>query len=147
MNKLIHPDRVITNPYYFKWRSEFRLAGFIKIGENLDKHWKTWDKQPHNFLLPISHTAMVDHHEAQVVPVFFNDKLLPKLHFDGDEPNWDQHEQIVRLNEQLPAVAYFKGNDDWNYAMRFMCYKDRDAMISQFGGEVGTLGDLLITHN
>lgn len=147
MNKLIHPDRVITNPYYFTWQSDFRLAGFVAISENLDKEWKTWDKQPHNSFRAIAHSAVVDHKEQQVVPVFYNDVLLPTLHFDCDEPNWDHHEQIIRLNEQLPAIAYFKGNDDWHFAMRFMCFKDRDAMINEFGGECGTLCDLLIGHN
>lgn len=144
LTKLISPDRVVTNPYYLTYLPEFSLAGFVEVPPNPEP----WDKQQHyNHLSNIAHSACVDGTDTRVISVFYNDKILPTLHFDGDAYNWDQAQEIKRLNEYLPAVAFFKGNDDWSMAMRFLCFNDRDAMISEFGGEVGTLIDLLIGHN
>lgn len=47
----------------------------------------------------------------------------------------------VELNKS-PALIYFMGNDDWSYGLRFSTFEERDAMLSEFGEELGFCGDL-----
>jgi hypothetical protein len=151
-NLLINPARVQTSDYYKSWRKEFRLAGFIVVTPyTAPPIYQTWDKPVYNCFTAIAHEAHVDGHPAFVLPVFFNDEMtqalfdseLPGIHVDNQD---EAVKAVAELNWQKPAIAFFLGNDDWHYALRFTSFAERDKMIQFFGEDLGFL-DELIGHN
>lgn len=144
MSKLISADRVQTNPYYLTYTEDFRLAGFIEVTEWLPGlELGHWDIPKWNRFSNIAHKANVDGVQTNLLPVFVNDIMLPNRCFDGDiftvldkEITCLSTAQINELNEKLPAIAFFMGNDDWSYALRFSTFKERDDMIAEFGEEL-----------
>lgn len=138
MSNLIAPDRVQTNSYYLKYRKEFRLAGFIEVTPWTDlPDYQTWDLPTWNPFCNIAHTALVDDKETLILPVFVNDAVILDICFDGDI------KCTAEYNQYLPAIAFFKGNDDFSCALRFKTFEERDDMISAFGEEVGMSSDLI----
>ena len=136
---LISPDRVNINSYYHKWVPGFRLAGFISVTPyTAPPPYETWNDTKYNRFCAIAAEAEVDGKPTFVLPVFVNDE--PSTHvFDGDAG--------PAINEQLPAIAFFKGNDDWHYALRFPDFEERDLMVRTLGEDLGFLEDHLIGHN
>ena len=135
-NLLLPVERVKTGEYFHRYREGFRLAGFILVQPyTAPPPHDTWSKPAYNRFTAIAHEAVVDGRPAFIVPVFFNDRDLDVL-FDGDVEK-----------PKKKAIAYFKGNDDWNYAMRFDSYRERDEMIQLFGEDLGFLEQELIGHN
>ena len=147
---LIDPRRVEISDYFKTFRKDFKLAGFITITiPDAEPDWKTWDKPPHNAFVNICSKAKVDGVEFWVLPVFFNDQQTD-FWLDGDK--WqkkfvqDRTESFM-VNSSKPAIAFFKGNDDWSWALRFETYHERDRMVSHFGEDLGFLHDDLIGQN
>ena len=134
---LISPDRVNISSYYHKWIPGFRLMGYISVTPyTAPPPYETWNDAVYNPFCAIAAEATVDGKPTFVLPVFVNDVYV-QYRFDGEK-----EEDLDR-----PAIAFFKGNDDWHYALRFADYSERDAMIQFFGEDLGFLQKDLIGHN
>jgi hypothetical protein len=141
-SKLIQPDRVGIVSYYKRWREGFRWAGVILVTPwTPEPEWKTWDNAPYNPFCSIATHAYVDGQAQFLLPVFVND--APGLNvFDGE-----LHTHATQINAEKPAQAFFLGNDDWHYGMRFATFEERDRSLAEFGEELGFLRDQLLGHN
>ena len=139
-NMLISPERVNINEYFHTWGVKgFRLAGFISVTPyTAPPAYDSWSDTAYNRFCGIASEAEVDGKPTFVLPVFVNDERVDYV-FDGDTG--------PSANAQLPAIAFFKGNDDWHFALRFDSYSERDAMVEFFGEDLGFLEDHLIGHN
>ena len=136
-NLLIDAGRVKTNPYFLTWVQGFNLAGFIMVTPyTAPPSYGTWSDTAYNRFCGIAHEAYVDGKPCFVLPVFVNHQPSP-YKFDGDKAP----------NNEKQWVAYFLGNDDLHYAMRFETANLRDEMIQMFGEDLGFLEKELIGHN
>lgn len=154
-NFLIAPECVQIDPYYQKWRDGFHLTGYIQVSPYtappVDKAVPTYNR-----FCAIATEALVLRYATQtggdgfmldakvealpafVVPVFVNDEPTTILFDPENDP---------MINQEKPYIAFFKGNDDWHYAMRFVTSFERQRMLKFFGEDLGFLVKDLIVHN
>ena len=137
MTKLIPHSRCTMNPYFERKWGALDPAGVIIVTvPERSPEWKTWDRMPSNPLHFICTTATIDGVNHNVIPVKTN-QVATTIVFDteyGTDP--------VQLNNELPAIIFFFGNDDYSYALRFATFAERDQMLAEFGEELGLLPTL-----
>lgn len=151
-NFLIPPQQVDVEPCFKTWRSEFNLAGFIKVTPYTDQN----SDVIHNRFCAIATEAAILHGSTQlmsdsfvldlkveflpafVVPVFMNNEPTTVLF---------SSEHDLSVNARLPFIAFFRGNEDRHYALRYATAKMRQQALEFFGEDLGFFEKDLIEHN
>jgi hypothetical protein len=132
MSKLIPPERCSLRPYWTRSWGPFQHAGVIVLSPPVElPEWDTWSQVPYNRLHHISTNGYVDGVEQlSIIPVKIN---TAPCEWMFDTELGDRYE----INRANPAIAFFMGNDDWHYGLRFPTFEERDKMLAEFGEELG----------